>query len=178
MTAIYLSPAAQVSLVIIAVINVLLLSVIVAAAMIGVQQFKKLREQVQPIIDRVNPILDEAKPLVASVNPLIDQNVKPILMNVQEITHKVSGIVTDIGNHAHEIAETGEHTVKEITHRVGSTSQMVTENVSKPVISAASLIAGVSRAFSVLKHYKPEPDNNTHRSSDNHDEHKSTPSMN
>jgi len=149
-----LSPAAQVSLVIIALINVLLLIGLVSAVVVAVTQFKKLREQVQPVIDRVTPILEEVKPVVANVNPLLEGSVRPILGNIQEITHKVSGIVGDVGAHVHSIAETGEHTVKEITHRVEATGQVVTDNVSKPVISAASMFAGISRAFSVLKHYQ------------------------
>jgi len=168
MYAIALSPAAQWSLVIIAVCNVLLFGGLVAFVILGVRQFQKLREQVQPILDRVTPIMDrvppimdEVKPIVANVNPLINDNVKPILGNVQEITHKVSGVVSDLGQHAHEIAETGEHTVKEITHRVEATGQVVAENVSKPVINIASFAAGLGRAFSVLKNYQKQEDSET-----------------
>jgi len=161
-----LSPVAQWSLAIIALFNVLLFGGLVAFVIVGIKEFQKLRSQIQPIIDRVTPILDEAKPVVAGVNPLINNNVKPILGNVQEITHKVSGIVTDLGNHAHEIAETGEHTVKEITHRVEATGQVVTDTVSKPVISAAGVIAGISRAFSVLKNYQPGPEDGDRREPD------------
>jgi len=139
---------------------------LVAFVVIGVKEFQKLRGQVQPIIDRITPIMDrvppimdEVKPVVANVNPLINDNVKPILGNVQEITHKVSDIVFDLGQHAHEIAETGEHTVKEITHRVEATGQVVAENVSKPVINIASFAAGLGRAFSVLKNYQKQDDN-------------------
>lgn len=155
MQVVSLSGWAQWSLVIIALFNVLFVGVLAFAAFMLYKQFSKLRAQVQPIIDRVNPILEEARPIVANVNPLLNENVKPILGNVQEVTHKVSGIVTDLGTHVHEIAETGEQTVKDITHRVESTSHVVTDNVSKPVIGAASFIAGFSRALSVLKNYKP-----------------------
>jgi phage-related protein len=165
MNVVTLSPAAQIALVVIAVLNVLFVGGLVAFIIIGVKEFQKLRAQAQPIIDRITPIMDrvppimdEAKPIVASVNPLINDNVKPILGNVQEITHKVSGIITDLGQHAHEIAETGEHTVKEITHRVEATGQVVAENVSKPVINVASFAAGLGRAFSVLKNYQKQTD--------------------
>jgi len=166
MDVVALSPAAQWALVIIAIFNVLLFGGLVAFVILGVKEFQKLRAQAQPILDRMKPIMDrvpplmdEVKPIVANVNPLINDNVKPILGNVQEITHKVSGIVSDIGQHAHEIAETGEHTVKEITHRVEATGQVVADNVSKPVISMASFVAGVGRAFSVLKNYQKHEDN-------------------
>src|SRR5205085_9311928 len=135
--AVYLSPVAQWSLGIIAFVNVLLLGGLCGAIIVAVKEFGKLRAQVQPTIDRVNGILDETKPIVARVPPIIDADVKPILGNVQEITHRVSGIVSDVGQHVHEIAETGEHTVKEITHRVEATGQVVTDTVSRPVINAA-----------------------------------------
>jgi len=149
-----LSPVAQWSLLIIAVFNVLLFGGLVAFVILGVKELQKLRGQAEKVMDQVKPILAEAKPVVASINPILNNNVKPILGNVQEITHKVSDIVTDLGQHAHEIAETGEHTVKEITHRVEATGQVVTDTVSKPVISIAGMIAGVSRALSVLKNYQ------------------------
>ena len=152
-----LSGWVQWPLVIIAVMNVIFVGILAFAALKMAQEVAKLRAQVQPIIDRVNPILEEARPVVANVTPLINTNVRPILGNVQEITQKVSGIVTDLGQHAHEIAETGEQTVRELTHRVEATGQVVTESVSKPVIGAASLFAGITRAVSVLKNYKSEP---------------------
>jgi len=158
-----LAPAAQWSLVIIAIFNVLLFAGLVAFVIVGVAEFKKLRAQVQPVIDRVNPILEEVKPVVAGINPMIDHNIKPILGEVQDITQKVSGMVSDISQHAHEIAETGEHTVKEITHRVEATGQVVTDTVSRPVISAAGFIAGLSRALSVLKSYQSGPAHETRR---------------
>jgi hypothetical protein len=149
-----LSPVTQWSLAIIALVNVLLLIGLVGIVFVAVGEFKKLRAQLQPVIDRVNPLLEEAKPIIGNVNPMINNNVKPILVNVQEVTHKVSGMVSDLGEHVHEIAETSQHTVKDLTHRVEATGHVVTENVSKPVINAASVIAGVSRAFSVLKNYE------------------------
>jgi uncharacterized protein YoxC len=164
-----LTPAAEWSLVIIAAFNLLLFAGLVVAVVVAVLEFKKLRAQIQPIIDRVKPILEEARPVVAGINPMIDQNVKPILENVQdltqnvkpilgnvqEITHRVSDIVSDIGEHAHEIAETGQHTVKDLTHRVEATGHVVTDTVSKPVIGLAGVFAGIARAFSVLKEYQP-----------------------
>lgn len=151
----------QTALVIIALANVLLFGVLVGAVFGIMKAIQQIRKQIEPIVDRTKPIMDrvpmimdEVRPVVANVNPLINENIKPILGNVQEITVKVSGIVGDLGQHAHEIAETGEQTVKHLSHRVESTGQVVTETVSKPVISAASIIAGVSRAFSVLKNYQ------------------------
>jgi uncharacterized protein YoxC len=156
-----LSGPTQIALVVIAIVNVLLLAGLIGAVFAILAAVKKMQTQIQPVIDRTKPIMDrvpvlmdEAKPVIAGVNPLIEQNEKPILGNVQEITHKVSGIVSDLGTHVHEIAETGEQTVKNITQRVESTGQVVTENVAKPVISAASVFAGISRAFSVLKNYQ------------------------
>jgi len=156
-----LSGWTQGALVVIALVNVLLLAGLIGAVFFVLAAIKKIQAQIQPVIDRTQPIMDrvpvlmdEAKPIIAGVNPLINENVKPILGNVQEITHKVSGMVTDLGAHVHEIAETGEQTVKHLTQRVESTGQVVTENVAKPVISAASVFAGISRAFSVLKNYQ------------------------
>jgi uncharacterized protein YoxC len=158
-----LSGWTQGALVVIAIVNVLLLAGLVGAVFAILGAVKKVQAQIQPVLDRTKPIMDrvpvlmdEVKPVIAGVNPLIDQSVKPILGNVQEITHKVSGIVTDLGEHVHEIAETGEQTVKHITRRVESTGQVVTDTVSKPVISAASVIAGIGRAFSVLKNYQKD----------------------
>jgi uncharacterized protein YoxC len=152
-----LSPAAQNSLVVIAIFNVLLFAVLIGLVAGVMIALKKIQAQIQPVIDRVNPLLEEAKPIVANVNPLINQNVKPILNNVQEITHKASGIVSDIGEHVHGIAETGEQTVKNLTHRVEAAGQVVTDTVSKPAISAASIVAGISKAFSVFKTYQGKP---------------------
>ncbi len=165
-----LSGAAQTSLVVIAVFNVILFALLIGAVVMGVVAFKKLQAQIQPVIDRVTPLLDEAKPIVANVNPLINQNVKPILSNVQEITHKASGIVSDVGQRVHEIGQTGEETVKHLTHRVETAGQVVTDTVSKPAISAASIFAGINRAISVFRTYeKPnEPDFVNPPSSDGH----------
>ncbi|MBW3624531.1 MAG: hypothetical protein KY468_14085 [Armatimonadetes bacterium] len=156
-----LSGWTQGALVVIAVVNVLLLGVLVGAVFGIMKALQKLREQVNPLIertkpimDRVPPIMDEAKTVVANVNPVINEQVKPIMGNVQEITVKVSGMVSDLSQHAHEIAETGEQTVKHLTTRVEAAGDVVTDTVSKPVISVASVIAGVSRAFSVLKNYQ------------------------
>lgn len=151
----------QTALVIIALVNVLLLGGLVVSVFLILKALKQVQKQLQPIIDRTAPIMDrvpvlmdEVRPIVANVNPLINENVKPILGNVQEITGKVSGIVSDLGPHVHGIAETSEQTVKQFSERIATSGQTVAETVSRPVIRIAGIVAGVRRAFSVLKHYR------------------------
>jgi hypothetical protein len=149
-----LSPAAQWSLVIIAIVNLLLMFGLIAGVIVGIVAFKKLRAQIQPTLDRANGILDETKQLVVKVSPMLESEVKPILHNVQEMTHKAGDIVTDVGHQAHEIAETSQRTVKKTSKRIETTGKLVTEGVTRPVIQFASMTAGIGRALSVMRNHR------------------------
>jgi hypothetical protein len=134
---------------------------LIAFVVLGIREFQKLRKQIEPLVDRAKPLMEDARPIMASAHQVVNQvnqavahDVKPILGNVQEITHKAGVIVSDLGSHAHEIAQTGEQTVKGLTHKVGATGEVIADNVSKPVIRIASALTGVGRALTVLKNYK------------------------
>ena len=146
-----LSTWAEWALVTIAAFNILLFGALVIGLLFGIREFKKLRGQVQPVIDRVNPILEEVRPAVAKVAPMIENNVRPMLDNVRDMTHTARGVVTDLGARAKRVGETGEKTVKDVSEHVGRTSRVVSEGVGKPLIEVAAAITGIAKALSILR---------------------------
>lgn len=82
--------------------------------------------------------------------------VQPVLDHVNQITGQVSQIVEKVAPRVEQIAEDSEDTVHSVTSKVKTTSNLVTENVARPIVNIASLLTGVQRGIEVWKTAKTE----------------------
>lgn len=84
------------------------------------QQVTKLTDKLEPVIGKVSTTLD----------------------TVQRIT-------TNVGEKADTILTRGEELTENLSHKVENTADVVQETVTTPLINLSSLLAGISRGFSV-----------------------------
>jgi uncharacterized protein YoxC len=96
---------------------------------------KKLPDMVKGV---VNDALDKTLP-----------KVQPMLDNATHITGQVSEIVEKVSPRVVQIADESEDTVHSVTAKVKSTSNLVTENVARPIVNIASLLTGVQKGLEV-----------------------------
>lgn len=77
--------------------------------------------------------------------------VQPVIDNVSRVTGQVSEIVQTVAPKVEKMAQESEDAVHSVSSQVKATSHLVTENVSKPIVNIAALLAGVQRGVSVWK---------------------------
>lgn len=104
-------------------------------AFVVVYIMKKLPEMVKSTVDDV---LGQTLP-----------KVQPVLDNVSHVTGQVSEIVEKVSPRVVRIADESENTVHSVTTKVKTTSNLVTENVARPIVNIASLLTGVQKGLEV-----------------------------
>lgn len=132
MPTVQLSPLTNVAILVMAAAQILLCIAIVFAV---VYAMKKLPEIVKGTVDDV---LDKTLP-----------KVQPVLDNVSHITGQASEIVEKVSPRVVQIADESEDTVHSVTTKVKTTSNLVTENVARPIVNIASLLTGVQKGLEV-----------------------------
>ena len=95
--------------------------------------------------------------------------VQPVLDNVTKVTGQVADIVQKVAPSVERIAETSEGAVQSVSSKVRTTSNLVTENVARPIVNIASLLTGVQRGVEVWKTAKAENGGGDHHQPDGAD---------
>jgi uncharacterized protein YoxC len=90
--------------------------------------------------------------LLAKAQPLVDRAAET-LQNVEQITVKLNDRVNQI------LDRTGA-VVEDVSQKVETTTSIAEETISQPLISAASLMAGISRGLSAYKEVQAKGDSN------------------
>jgi uncharacterized protein YoxC len=90
--------------------------------------------------------------LLAKAQPLVDRAAET-LQHVEQITVKLNDRVNQI------LDRTGE-VVEDVSQKVETTTSIAEETISQPLISAASLMAGISRGLSAYKEVQGKGDSN------------------
>jgi uncharacterized protein YoxC len=90
--------------------------------------------------------------LLAKAQPLVDRAAET-LKTVEQITVKLNDRVNQI------LDRTGA-VVEDVSQKVETTTSIAEETISQPLISAASLMAGISRGLSAYKEVQAKGDSN------------------
>ncbi len=90
--------------------------------------------------------------LLAKAQPLVDRAAET-MQNVEQMTVKLNERVNQI------LDRTGE-VVEDVSQKVETTTSIAEETISQPLISAASLMAGISRGLSAYKEVQGKGDSN------------------
>lgn len=78
--------------------------------------------------------------LAVAVKKLLDTSVKPAIANVNDLVDKVE-------DRTERIMDISEDTVRKVSGTVLTTTDMVQDTITSPIISLSSLLAGVSKAM-------------------------------
>lgn len=79
----------------------------------------------------------------------LTNKLEPVIAKVSTTLDTVQRITTNVGEKANVILTRGETLTENLSHKVETTSDVVQETVTKPLINLSSLLAGISRGFSV-----------------------------
>lgn len=138
----------QVVITVLAAAQVLTLLALVGVIVYVVKQLKTIAT------DTVDQVLEKTLP-----------KIQPTLENVSDTTARVSDLVDKISPKVVQIADQGETTVHSVGEKVKATSNIVTENVTRPIVNIASLLTGVQKGLEVWQTAKDTqshaPDNGT-----------------
>lgn len=74
---------------------------------------------------------------------------QPLISQATETVKTANGIAETVRLHTDHIMGKAENTVEEVTRRVRTTTSMVHESISPPMVTVASLLTGVSRGLEV-----------------------------
>lgn len=78
----------------------------------------------------------------------------PLISQATETVKTANGVVQSVKAHTDGIMEKAETTVDSITRKVKTTTDIVQESISPPIITAASVMTGVSRGLEALSHMR------------------------
>ena len=138
MTTVQLNPMTNIAILVMAAAQILLVLGIVFFAL-------KLPSIIKGAVDEV---LNKTLP-----------KVQPVLDNASHITGQVSEIVEKVSPRVVQIANESEDTVHSVTTKVKATSNLVTENVARPIVNIASLLAGAQKGLEVWQTAKTTQSN-------------------
>ncbi len=139
----------QVVLTIIAVAQVLTLAVLAGVVFFVMKKLKSIAT------DTVDEVLEKTLP-----------KIQPTLEHVSDVTAKVSDLVDKVSPKVVQIADDSENTVHSVSEKVKTTSNIVTENVAKPIVNIASLLTGVQRGLEVWQTAKTTQDGHSGNGTD------------
>lgn len=122
----------QIVLTIIAVAQLLTLAVLVGVVVFVMKKLKSIAS------DTVDGVLEKTLP-----------KIQPTLDHVNDATARVSDLVDKVSPKVARIADDSESAVHSVSEKVKTTSNIVTENVAKPIVNIASLLTGVQRGLEV-----------------------------
>lgn len=146
MTTVQLNPFTNWAILVMAAAQILLCIAIVFAV---IYIMKKLPEMVKSTVDDV---LGQTLP-----------KVQPVLDNVSHVTGQVSEIVEKVSPRVVRIADESGDTVHSLSTKVITTSNLVTENVARPIVNIASLLTGVQKGLEVWQTAKSTQGNGNGR---------------
>lgn len=89
--------------------------------------------------------------LIVSVKKLLDKQVASTVGEVQATLREVHTLVDTVENKAQRIMDVSEETVRKVSGRVVATTDLVQETITSPLISLSSTVAGLLKAFQVLR---------------------------
>ncbi len=107
---------------------------VVLFALVTVGLFAVLAIAITKMQQQVTKLTNKLEPVIAKVSTTLD--------TVQRIT-------TNVGEKADVILTRGEALTENLSHKVENTADVVQETVTTPLINLSSLLAGISRGFSV-----------------------------
>ena len=93
--------------------------------------------------------------------------VRPILDKSTEVLGTVQRVTMNVGERADTILNQGEELTEKLSKKVDHTSSIVEKTVTTPLINLSSVMAGVSRGFSVLSRGSHTNGSDTGKSSAN-----------
>lgn len=122
---------AQISLIVIAAFAVLGLLILAVSAYLIYRQVRGLNEKARVLLSQAESALETVKETAVSIG---------------ERAEKVSG---DVVTKAEHIADLSERVAERVAQRVDTTSAIVQEAISRPVINLASVRTGVHKGLEV-----------------------------
>jgi len=90
------------------------------------------------------------------------EKLDPVIVKATGVIETVQRVTTNVGEKADQILTKGETLTDDVSERVEKTAGVVQSAVTGPLINLSSLIAGVTKGFSVYSH--PHPDNGAKQS--------------
>jgi len=79
----------------------------------------------------------------------LTNKLEPVIGKISTTLDTVQRITTNVGEKADVILTRGETLTENLSHKVENTADVVQETVTTPLINLSSLLAGISRGFSV-----------------------------
>jgi hypothetical protein len=74
---------------------------------------------------------------------------QPLISQATEMVRTANGVAQTVKLHADNIMNQAENTVDDVSRRVKSTTNILQESISRPVVSMASVMTGVTRGVEV-----------------------------
>jgi len=122
-----------------------LIFAILTVALLGAIAYAllKLRKQVDVALDKVDPVL----------------------MKTTDVLGTVERVTMNVGEKTDSILTRGEELANNLAQKVEGTASVVEKTVTSPLINLSSLLAGLTRIFSVMgKGFTETANSNGHRS--------------
>ena len=82
--------------------------------------------------------------------------VQPVIENVTRITAQVGDVVQTVAPKVERMTSDSESAVHNVTAKVKTTSNILTEGIAKPMANIAALLTGVQRGITVWKTAKAQ----------------------
>lgn len=79
----------------------------------------------------------------------LTDKLEPVIVKASATLDTVQRITANVGEKADVILTRGEALTESLSHKVENTADVVQETVTMPLINLSSLLAGISRGFSV-----------------------------
>ena len=76
--------------------------------------------------------------------------VQPLIAQATETVKIVNGVAQSVKDHAEAIMDKAEKTVDNVAQKIKTTTSIIQESISPPIITIASFMTGVSRGLEVL----------------------------
>lgn len=84
----------------------------------------------------------------------ITNKTQPLISQVEETVKTANGIAHTVKVRAEGIMDKAETTVDSVSKKVRTTSNIVQQTISPPIISVASLITGISKGLEFFREYQ------------------------
>jgi methyl-accepting chemotaxis protein len=123
--------------------------------LILLRAFKKMKEQVDPLLAKSGPILDIVHRTSVDVAPKIVEistDAVEISKNAKLQVARVGELLTEFSDRAREKVQQIDRSVEQTISNVQHTGESVKETVLRPVREVNGVLAGIRTAFSVYSH--------------------------
>ena len=95
--------------------------------------------------------------LAFAVKKLLDNSVQPVLKEAKSTINNVNTLVDKVENKTERILEISEDTARKVSGRVVATTDIVQDTITSPLINISSIVAGINRAFTILRRESAKP---------------------